>query len=45
MIKKGVDNLYRVALNNQAKDNPDFMLTLGDIFGDKLCLEGVILHK
>jgi len=32
--KKGVENLYRITLNNQAKDNPDFMLTLGDIFGD-----------
>jgi hypothetical protein len=32
--KKGVDNMYRVTLNNQAIDNPDFMLSLGDIFGD-----------
>jgi hypothetical protein len=32
--KKGVRNMYQVTLANQAKDNPDFMLTLGDIFGD-----------
>lgn len=32
--KKGVDNMYRVTLANQAADNPDFMLSLGDIFGD-----------
>lgn len=32
--KKGVKNMYQVTLNNQAKDNPDFMLSLGDIFGD-----------
>ena len=32
--KKGVDNMYRVTLENQAADHPDFMLTLGDIFGD-----------
>ena len=32
--KKGVDNMYRVTLNNEALDNPDFMITLGDIFGD-----------
>lgn len=31
---KGVKNLYQICLNNQAKDNPDFMLSLGDIFGD-----------
>lgn len=31
---KGVDNMYRISLANQAKDKPDFMLTLGDIFGD-----------
>jgi hypothetical protein len=32
--KKGCENLYRIALRNQAADNPDFMITLGDIFGD-----------
>ncbi len=32
--KKGVKNMYQVTLNNQAKDKPDFMLSLGDIFGD-----------
>lgn len=26
--------MYQVTLNNQAKDKPDFMLSLGDIFGD-----------
>ena len=32
--KKGCKNMYNVTLQNQAADNPDFMLTLGDIFGD-----------
>ena len=32
--KKGVRSMYQVTLANQAKDNPDFMLSLGDIFGD-----------
>lgn len=32
--KKGVDNMYRVTLANQLADHPDFMLSLGDIFGD-----------
>ena len=32
--KKGVRSLYQVCLVNQAADNPDFMLSLGDIFGD-----------
>ncbi|MEI6489490.1 MAG: T9SS type A sorting domain-containing protein [Bacteroidota bacterium] len=32
--KKGVDNMYKVTLKNQQADNPDFMLSLGDIFGD-----------
>lgn len=31
---KGVKNLYQICLNNQAADKPDFMLSLGDIFGD-----------
>jgi hypothetical protein len=26
--------MYRVTLNNQLQDKPDFMLSLGDIFGD-----------
>ncbi|MEI6348645.1 MAG: metallophosphoesterase [Bacteroidota bacterium] len=32
--KKGVVNLYKICLENQAKDNPDFMISMGDIFGD-----------
>ncbi len=32
--KKGVQNMYRVTLANEAADKPDFMMTLGDIFGD-----------
>ncbi len=32
--KKGIRSLYQVCLDNQAKDNPDFMFSLGDIFGD-----------
>lgn len=32
--KKGVRSLYKIALANQALDKPDFMLSLGDIFGD-----------
>ncbi|MFZ4800041.1 MAG: T9SS type A sorting domain-containing protein [Bacteroidia bacterium] len=32
--KKGVKSMYQVCLNNQANDKPDFMLSLGDIFGD-----------
>lgn len=32
--KKGIPNMYRIVLDNQAKDNPDFMLSLGDTFGD-----------
>jgi len=32
--KKGVKSIYQICLANQAKDDPDFMLTLGDIFGD-----------
>lgn len=31
---KGVKSLYQICLNNQAADKPDFMLSLGDIFGD-----------
>jgi hypothetical protein len=32
--KKGIPEMYDVTLQNQALDNPDFMLSLGDIFGD-----------
>lgn len=32
--KKGVRNLYRICLQNQALDSADFMLSLGDTFGD-----------
>lgn len=31
---KGVVSLYRITLQNQAADHPDFMMSLGDIFGD-----------
>jgi hypothetical protein len=31
---KGVTSLYKLTLNNQLKVKPDFMLSLGDIFGD-----------
>ena len=49
--KKGVRSIYQITLANQAKDNPDFMLTLGDIFGDDhhpttiTSLEMKALHK
>lgn len=32
--KKGVKSIYQICLGNQANDKPDFMLSLGDIFGD-----------
>jgi hypothetical protein len=32
--KKGIRNMYKVCLANQAKDSADFMMSLGDIFGD-----------
>jgi hypothetical protein len=32
--KKGIRSMYQVTLNNEALDKPDFMLSLGDIFGD-----------
>lgn len=32
--KKGVKSIYQICLDNQKKDNPDFMMSLGDIFGD-----------
>ncbi len=31
---KGLTNLYEICLTNQAVEKPDFMLSLGDIFGD-----------
>lgn len=31
---KGVKSLYQICLNNQLENQPDFMLSLGDIFGD-----------
>jgi hypothetical protein len=32
--KKGVRSMYKTTLLNQAKDSADFLLSLGDIFGD-----------
>ncbi len=32
--KKGIRSMYNVTLQNQAADNPDFLISLGDIFGD-----------
>jgi hypothetical protein len=32
--KKGSRTMYQMTLANQAKDKPDFMLSLGDTFGD-----------
>jgi hypothetical protein len=32
--KKGVKSMYEITLQNELNDNPDFMLSLGDIFGD-----------
>jgi len=32
--KKGVRSLYQICLANQALDNPDFMFSMGDVFGD-----------
>ena len=32
--KKGCHNLWHITLQNQLNDNPDFMLDLGDTFGD-----------
>jgi hypothetical protein len=32
--KKGVKSIYQICLANQALDQPDFMLSLGDTFGD-----------
>lgn len=32
--KKGVQSMYEVCLDNQVNDHPDFMISLGDIFGD-----------
>ncbi|OIN60694.1 metallophosphoesterase [Arsenicibacter rosenii] len=32
--KKGVASLYRICLQNQLKGAPDFMISMGDMFGD-----------
>lgn len=32
--KKGVPSLYEITLANQVADSPDFIVSLGDIFGD-----------
>lgn len=32
--KKGVPSLYEITLANQVADSPDFIISLGDIFGD-----------
>lgn len=32
--KKGIPNMYKITLANQAKDSADFLMSLGDIFGD-----------
>ena len=32
--KKGVQSIYKICLNNQALDKPDFIISLGDTFGD-----------
>lgn len=32
--KKGIESLYQICLANQARDSADFMLSLGDTFGD-----------
>lgn len=32
--KKGVRSLYSICLDNQAQDSADFMMSLGDTFGD-----------
>lgn len=32
--KKGVPNLFRITLQNMLKAEPDFMVSMGDMFGD-----------
>jgi hypothetical protein len=32
--KKGIRSMYKITLQNQLNDKPDFMFSLGDIFGD-----------
>ena len=32
--KKGINQMYDICLDNQAKDSADFMFSLGDTFGD-----------
>ncbi|MFZ9661574.1 MAG: metallophosphoesterase, partial [Chitinophagaceae bacterium] len=49
--KKGIRNMYKVTLQNQLNDKPDFMFSLGDIFGDDHDPYGItsedlkLLHK
>ncbi|MEI6749501.1 MAG: T9SS type A sorting domain-containing protein [Bacteroidales bacterium] len=43
--KKGIRSLYNICLANQAKDNPDFMFTLGDVFGDDHHPFDITLHE
>lgn len=32
--KKGVPNLFKITLQNMLKSEPDFMISMGDLFGD-----------
>lgn len=32
--KKGCENLYKICLQNEAQEKPDFMINMGDTFGD-----------
>ena len=43
--KKGVQSIYQLTLNNEADDNPDFMLSLGDIFGDDHRPDSITSHE
>ena len=42
--KKGNKNEYRMTLSNEGKDNPDFMIDMGDTYGDDH-LAGTITSK
>ena len=42
---KGVKSMYLTTLNNEAKDRPDFMLSLGDIFGDDHYWQTITSHQ
>ncbi len=42
---KGVKSIYQLTLNNEAKDTPDFMLSLGDIFGDDHYWQTITSHQ